>query len=49
MWAPHPRFHGVADTSIKSILDYQINFNALKDSDTHYMALGMNYSVTGIF
>ena len=28
------------DTSIKSILDYQIAFSALKDRDTHYMAIG---------
>jgi len=35
------------DTSIKSILDYQITFNSLKDRDTHYMAIGMNYSATG--
>ncbi|XP_023335266.1 glycine receptor subunit alpha-3 [Eurytemora carolleeae] len=35
------------DTSIKSILDYQIAFSALKDRDTHYMAIGMNYSATG--
>lgn len=33
--------------SIKSILDYSITFNALNDLDTHYEALGMNYSVTG--
>ena len=30
------------EQSIKSILDYQITFNPLKDSDTHYMAIGTN-------
>jgi len=35
------------DTSIKSILDYKITFNPLDATDTHYMAIGMNYSVTG--
>ena len=33
--------------SIKSILDYSISINKLRDDQTHYMALGMNYSVTG--
>merc|ERR1719295_927215 len=35
------------DSSIKSILDYKINFNKLDERDTHYMAIGMNYSATG--
>jgi len=35
------------DSSIKSILDYRITFDALEPSDTHYMAIGMNYSTTG--
>lgn len=35
------------DESIKSILDYRITFNKLDERDTHYMAIGMNYSVTG--
>ena len=35
------------DTTIKSILDYKITFNPLRDEDTHYMALGMNYSTAG--
>ena len=33
--------------AIKSILDYQITINDLKDDQTHYIALGMNYSVAG--
>ena len=28
------------DSSIKSILDYRITFDALEPSDTHYMAIG---------
>ena len=28
------------DSSIKSILDYKINFNKLDERDTHYMAIG---------
>ena len=35
------------DDSIKSILDYKITFKALDQSDTHYQAIGMNYSTTG--
>jgi len=35
------------DDSIKSILDYKITFKALEPSDTHYQAIGMNYSTTG--
>ena len=35
------------DTIIKSILDYRITFNPLRAEDTHYMALGMNYSTAG--
>ncbi len=35
------------DTIIKSILDYRIKFKALRPEDTHYMALGMNYSTAG--
>ena len=35
------------DTIIKSILDYRIHFKALKPEDTHYMAIGMNYSTAG--
>ena len=35
------------DSSIKSILDYKITFGELDPRDTHYMAIGMNYSVTG--
>ena len=33
--------------AIKSILDYQITINDLPPDETHYMALGMNYSVAG--
>ena len=33
--------------AIKSILDYQITIKDLKPEETHYMALGMNYSVAG--
>ena len=33
--------------SIKSILDYSITFNPLRPEDTHYQAIGMNYSVAG--
>ena len=33
--------------AIKSILDYQITINDLKADQTHYIALGMNYSVAG--
>jgi hypothetical protein len=33
--------------AIKSILDYQITINDLRPDQTHYMALGMNYSVAG--
>ena len=33
--------------AIKSILDYQIQIKDLKPEETHYMALGMNYSVAG--
>ena len=32
---------------VKSILDYKISFNALRAEDTHYEALGMNYSTAG--
>ena len=35
------------DTIIKSILDYRIHFKALRPEDTHYMAIGMNYSTAG--
>ena len=31
----------------KSILDYDIEINDLRPDQTHYMALGMNYSVAG--
>ena len=34
-------------TSIKSILDYQIEIHDLLPDETHYVALGMNYSVAG--
>ena len=33
--------------AIKSILDYQITIKDLKPEETHYLALGMNYSVAG--
>ena len=33
--------------AIKSILDYEINIIDIKPEETHYMALGMNYSVAG--
>jgi hypothetical protein len=33
--------------AIKSILDYEIEINDLHPDQTHYMALGMNYSVAG--
>ena len=33
--------------AIKSILDYEIEIHALRPEQTHYMALGMNYSVAG--
>ena len=33
--------------SVKSILDYQIQIRDLNPEETHYMALGMNYSVAG--
>ena len=33
--------------SVKSILDYQIKIRDLTPEETHYMALGMNYSVAG--
>ena len=35
------------EEAIKSILDYQINIDDLRPDQTHYMALGMNYSVAG--
>lgn len=33
--------------AIKSILDYEIEIMDIKPEETHYMALGMNYSVAG--
>jgi hypothetical protein len=33
--------------AVKSILDYQIQIRDLNPDETHYMALGMNYSVAG--
>ena len=33
--------------AVKSILDYQIQIRDLTSEETHYMALGMNYSVAG--
>lgn len=33
--------------AIKSILDYEIEINDLRPDQTHYLALGMNYSVAG--
>ena len=33
------------DSSIKSILDYKINFNKLDERDTHYMAIGQTFSI----
>ena len=36
-----------AKTAVKSILDYEIEINALAPEETHYVALNMNYSVTG--
>ena len=33
--------------AIKSILDYEIDIMDIKPEETHYMALGMNYSVAG--
>ena len=33
------------DSSIKSILDYKINFNKLDERDTHYMAIGRDITV----
>ena len=33
--------------AIQSILDYGIEIRDLNDQDSHYMALGMNYSVAG--
>ena len=35
------------EDAIKSILDYEIEINDLRPDQTHYMALGMNYSVAG--
>lgn len=35
------------EDAIKSILDYEIEINDLRPHQTHYMALGMNYSVAG--
>lgn len=35
------------DATIKSILDYKIHFNPLRPEDTHYEAIGMNYSTAG--
>ncbi len=35
------------EDAIKSILDYEIEINDLAPEQTHYMALGMNYSVAG--
>ena len=35
------------DSSIKSILDYKINFNKLDERDTHYMAIGRD--ITSFF
>ena len=35
------------EDAIKSILDYDIVINDLLPEQTHYMALGMNYSVAG--
>ena len=35
------------EDAIKSILDYEIEINDLQPDQTHYMALGMNYSVAG--
>ena len=36
-----------ANTSIKSILDYEITIKDLKPEETHYIALGKNFSVAG--
>ena len=36
-----------AKTAVKSILDYDIEINDLLPEETHYVALNMNYSVTG--
>ena len=36
-----------ATTAVKSILDYEIEINELHPDETHYIALQMNYSVTG--
>ena len=35
------------EAAIKSVLDYEIDIIDIKPSDTHYMALNMNYSVCG--
>ena len=42
-----PEFVPDEKEAIKSILDYQITIKELRPEQTHYMALGMNYSVTG--
>lgn len=36
-----------ATTSVKSILDYDIKIHDILPEETHYIALGMNYSVCG--
>ena len=35
------------EDAIKSIIDYEIEIFDIKPEETHYMALGMNYSVAG--
>ena len=35
------------EEAIKSILDYDIEIYDLRPDQTHYMAIGMNYSVAG--
>ena len=40
-------FIPVEESSLKSVLDYDIKIYPLKSADTHFIALNMNYSVAG--
>jgi hypothetical protein len=40
-------FIPVEESSLKSVLDYDIKIYPLKPSETHFTALNMNYSVAG--